>query len=107
MPGYFRATAALGLPKTKLRGRGEVFRREVFGQKLRPSCGGDHGGVVSRERQRWEGDWQSTPVGLCLEAAAKLAVCRYTAGYDDATSSEGLCRSEGLAKKIADYSVSE
>jgi hypothetical protein len=77
------------------------------GEELGPRGGGDHGGVVSGQSQRREGDGEAAAVGFGLKAAAELTVGGDSAGDDDAVGAEGFGCGEGLALEVADYGVLE
>lgn len=95
------------LAETKLRSCAEVVGGEVVGEEFGPCGGGDHGGVVGGEAQRWEGDGEAAAVGFGLEAAAELGVGGYSARDDDAVGAEGFGRGKGLSLQVADYGVLE
>ncbi len=84
---------------------GKICRREFFRDEARPGCGGDHGGIVSGERERGEGDSQAATGGFFGEARAKFAVGGNSAGDENTAGSERLGCGEGLLEQVADDSV--
>ncbi len=95
------------LAEPELRRGSEAVWGKVSCQKLRPRGGGDHSGVVGRERKRRKGDRKAAAVALSLKTAAKLRVCGHATGDDDAACTERLGCSEGLTHQVADDGVLE
>jgi hypothetical protein len=76
---------------------------EVAGEELGPRGGGDHGGVVGRERDGGEGDGEVVAGGFGGEAAAELGVGGDSSADEQAAGSEVLgCGERGAREVVGD-----
>jgi len=78
---------------------------EVLGQQPRPGGGGNHGGVIRRERQRGKSYAEVAARGLDREAGAEFAIGGYAPGDQNAPCVESFGGGKGLLHQVANYRV--